>query len=126
MEEKEFSYINMIPFIDVMLVLLVIVLMTGTFVATGIIPVELPKVSRVQEKAMKTGVIEIDKDGVVYYQTKRIELEGLKAVLAGTSRDTPFLIRADRDIALQRFVEVLETVKSMGFRKVSLQTEEAR
>ena len=35
MEEKEFSYINMVPFIDVMLVLLVIVLMTGTFVATG-------------------------------------------------------------------------------------------
>jgi len=126
MEEKEFSYINMIPFIDVMLVLLVIVLMTGTFVATGIIPVELPKVSRIQEKAMKTGVIEIDKGGVVYYQTKRIELEGLKAALAGTSRDTPFLIRADRDIQLQRFVEVLETVKSMGFRKVSLQTEETR
>ncbi|MBP7528948.1 MAG: biopolymer transporter ExbD [Syntrophorhabdaceae bacterium] len=126
MEEKEFSYINMIPFIDVMLVLLVIVLMTGTFVATGIIPVELPKVSRIQERVMKTGVIEIDKDGVVYYQTKRIELEGLKVALTGTSRDTPFLIRADRDIQLQRFVEVLETVKSMGFRKVSLQTEEAR
>lgn len=126
MEEKEFSYINMIPFIDVMLVLLVIVLMTGTFVATGIIPVELPKVSRAQERAMKTGVIEIDKGGVVYYQTKRIELGGLRVALAGISRDTPFLIRADRDIALQRFVEVLETVKSMGFRKVSLQTEEAR
>ncbi len=126
MEEKEFSYINMIPFIDVMLVLLVIVLMTGTFVATGIIPVELPKVSRAQQKAMKTGVIEIDKGGVVYYQTKRIELAGLRVALAGTSRDTPFLIRADRDIQLQRFVEVLETVKSMGFRKVSLQTEEAR
>lgn len=126
MEEKEFSYINMIPFIDVMLVLLVIVLMTGTFVATGIIPVELPKVSRAQEKAMKTGVIEIDKSGIVYYQSRRIELEGLKEALTDTSRDTPFLIRADRDIQLQRFVEVLEIVKSMGFRKVSLQTEEAR
>ncbi len=126
MEEKEFSYINMVPFIDVMLVLLVIVLMTGTFVATGIIPVELPKVSRTQERAMKTGIIEIDRSGVVYYQTKRVDLAGLKESLSGTSRETPFLIRADRDIQLQRFVEVLETVKSMGFRKVSLQTEEER
>ncbi|MDD3845402.1 MAG: biopolymer transporter ExbD [Syntrophorhabdaceae bacterium] len=124
MDEKEFNYINMIPFIDVMLVLLVIVLMTGTFVATGIIPVDLPKTSGAQENAMKTGVIEIDRSGVVYYQARRVELAGLKDALGGTSRDTPFLIRADRDIHLQRFVEVLETVKSMGFRKVSLQTEE--
>jgi len=126
MEEKEFNYINMVPFIDVMLVLLVIVLMTGTFVVTGIIPVELPKVTRAQEKAMKTGVIEIDKNGAVYYQTRRLEPAGLKGALAGISRETPFLIRADREIHLQRFVEVLETVKSMGFRKVSLQTEEEK
>jgi Biopolymer transport protein len=45
MEEKEFDYINMIPFIDVMLVLLTIVLTTSTFVATGVIPVELPRVT---------------------------------------------------------------------------------
>lgn len=116
----------MVPFIDVMLVLLVIVLMTGTFVATGIIPVELPKASRTQEKAMKTGIIEIDRGGVVYYQAKRVDLTGLRESISGASRDTPFLIRADRGLELQRFVEVLETVKSMGFSKVSLQTEEER
>lgn len=43
MEEKEFDYINMIPFIDVMLVLLTIVLMTSTFVAGGIIQAEAAK-----------------------------------------------------------------------------------
>jgi len=45
MEEKEFDYINMIPLIDVMLVLLTIVLMTSTFVMGGMIRVELPAVS---------------------------------------------------------------------------------
>jgi biopolymer transport protein ExbD len=109
-----------------MLVLLVIVLMTGTFVATGIIPVELPKASRTQEKVMKTGVIEIDRGGVVYYQAKRVDLAGLKESLSGTSARYPVPHTGDRGIELQRFVEVLETVKSMGFRKVSLQTEEER
>ncbi len=126
MEEKEFSYINMVPFIDVMLVLLVIVLMTGTFVATGIIPVELPKVTGAREKAMKTGIIEIDKSGIIYYQGRQVGPSGLRGALAGIPRQTPFLIRADRDIHLQLFVEVLDTVKTMGFKKVSLQTEEGK
>ncbi len=126
MEEKEISYINMVPFIDVMLVLLVIVLMTGTFIVTGVIPVELPKVTTGQDRAMKTGIIEIDSGGTVYYQSRRVEIDKLKDHLSGVSRDTPFLIRADRSIHLQRFVDVLEIVKSMGFKKVSLQTEERK
>ncbi len=126
MEEKEISYINMVPFIDVMLVLLVIVLMTGTFVVTGVIPVELPKVAATQDKAMKTGIIEIDRTGAIYYKSKRIGVEGLKDTLAGVSRDTPFLIRSDRNIRLQEFVDVLAVVKSMGFKKVSLQTEDRK
>ncbi|OPY80305.1 MAG: Biopolymer transport protein ExbD [Syntrophorhabdus sp. PtaU1.Bin058] len=124
MEEKEFDYINMIPFIDVMLVLLTIVLMTSTFVASGIIPVELPKVVGRHEKAMKTGVIEIDRAGAIYYQGESVDLASLKDRLSHVPTDTPFLIRADRNIPLQNFVEVLDMVKTMGFRRVSLQTEE--
>jgi len=46
MDEKEFDYINVIPLVDVMLVLLTIVLMTSTFIATGTLPVELPKATK--------------------------------------------------------------------------------
>jgi biopolymer transport protein ExbD len=125
MEEKEFDYINMIPFIDVMLVLLTIVLTTSTFVVTGIIPVELPRVESRQDKAMRTNVIEIDKKGVVYYHGRPVTLPGLKGEIRAVPRETPFLVRADRDIALQSFVEVLDLIKTAGFKKVSLQTEES-
>ncbi len=124
MNEKEFDYINMIPFIDVMLVLLTIVLTTSTFVATGIIPVELPKVVNAREKAMRTVVIEIDREGRIFYEGRQKGLSGLRESLERVDRETPFLLRADRTIPLQGFVEVLDLVKSMGFRKVSLQTEE--
>ena len=126
MEEKEFDYINMIPFIDVMLVLLTIVLTTSTFVATGIIPVELPKVTGRYEKALKTRLIEIDSKGNLYYEGKQTSLPGLGNQIRAVPRDTPLLIRADRAIPLQGFVEVLDWVKVMGFKKVSLQTEEVR
>ena len=65
MNEKEFDYINMIPFIDVMLVLLTIVLTTSTFAVTGIIPVDLPKVTGKHEAATVTQVVVIDKQGAI-------------------------------------------------------------
>jgi biopolymer transport protein ExbD len=123
MDEKEFDYINMIPFIDVMLVLLTIVLMTSTFAVTGIIPVELPRVAGKHEAATVTHVVVIDKQGAVFYQGKAITLRDLKTLIVGIPKETPFLIRADKDIHLQGFVEVLDLVKTAGFKKVSLQTE---
>lgn len=124
MEENEFDYINMIPFIDVMLVLLTIVLMTSTFVAGGIIPVELPKVVAEHEKAMKSHIVEIGNTGVIYYQGKQISLNDLKQNIASVSRDVSFLIRADKNLPLQKFVEIIDVIKTLGFKKISLQTEQ--
>jgi biopolymer transport protein ExbD len=123
MEEKEIDYINVIPFVDIMLVLLTIVLTTSTFIATGGIPVNLPKASQNKQETLKTRTIEIDRKGGIYMDGARVTLATLKSVLAPIGRTTPFLIRADRDIALQNFVDVLDLVKNEGFRQVSLQTE---
>ena len=123
MDEKEFDYINMIPFIDVMLVLLTIVLTTSTFAVTGIIPVELPKVAGKHETATAAHVVAIDKQGAVFYQGRPVNLRELKTSIASVPRQTPILIKADKDIHLQGFIEVLDLVKSGGFKKVSVQTE---
>ena len=123
MDEKEFDYINMIPFIDVMLVLLTIVLITSTFAVTGVIPVELPKVAGKNETVTVTQVVGIDREGAIFYQGKPITLSALRAHVDIVPRETPFLIRADKDIHLQGFVEVLDLIKTAGFRKVSVQTE---
>lgn len=124
MEEKEFDFINMIPFIDVMLVLLTIVLMTSTFVVGGIIPIELPKVVAEHEKAMKAQIVEIDNSGIIYYQGKKVSLPELKEKISFVSRDASFLIRADKNIPLQNFVETIDMIKTIGFKKISLQTEQ--
>jgi len=126
MEEKEFDYINMIPLIDVMLVLLTIVLMTSTFIMGGMIRVELPRVTGEQEAVARTRSVEMDQAGRLYYDGLSVSLDEFKERLSNVSRDVPFLVRADKRVPLQYFVEVLGTVKSMGFKRVSVQTERAR
>jgi biopolymer transport protein ExbD len=124
MDEKEFDYMNVIPFVDVMLVLLTIVLTTSTFIATGVVPVELPRASKSQAETLKTQTVEIDRKGGIYLNARPKSLDGLKAAMVSLTRETPVLIRADRDIALQVFVDVLDVVKTLGFKRVSLQTQE--
>jgi biopolymer transport protein ExbD len=126
MDEKEFDYMNVIPLVDVMLVLLTIVLTTSTFIATGVIPVELPRASKSQAETLKTQTVEIDRKGGIYLNSRAKSLDGLKSEMASLTKETPVLIRADRDIALQVFVDVLDVVKSLGFKRVSLQTQEKR
>src|SRR5574337_950220 len=105
MDEKEFDYMNVIPLVDVMLVLLTIVLTTST-------------------STLKTQVIEIDKTGNIYLNSNITTLGGLKNSLKSIDNEVPILIRADKSIVLQFFVDVMDTLKSLGFKKLSLQTEE--
>ncbi len=126
MEEKEFSYINVIPLVDVMLVLLTIVLTTSTFIAAGVIPVELPRASKNQAEVLKTQTIDIDRNGQIYLNSRPLSIDSMKETLQPLSREVPILIRADKTLALQTFVDVIDAVKNLGFKKVSLQTEEKR
>ncbi|MCX7635019.1 MAG: biopolymer transporter ExbD [Syntrophales bacterium] len=123
MDEKEIDYINVIPFVDVMLVLLTIVLTASTFVVTGAIPVSLPRTERHHQDVLKGRVVSIDKEGTVFYESRRVTLDELRAELEPLDRELPMIVRADRHVELQRFVDVLAIFKDGGFRRVSIQTE---
>lgn len=123
MDEKGFDSINVIPLVDVMLVLLTIVLTTSTFIAVGAIPVELPQAENSSSQALKATTIEINRRGDIYFNSELTSLIQIKAALTGLQKSKPILIRADKDIALQSFVDVMDIVKGLGFKKVSLQTK---
>ena len=123
MDNNGFDTINVIPLVDVMLVLLTIVLTTTTFIAVGAIPVELPRAENSSSETLKTITIEIDETGSIYFNQLPSTMFQLKESLTQLERSQPILIRADRDIALQIFVNVMDLVKGLGFSKVSLQTE---
>lgn len=126
MDDSGFESINIIPLVDVMLVLLTIVLTTSTFIAVGAIPVELPGAESSTATPLKTTTVEIDKKGRLYLDSKGTSPDKLRKEMGQITRSTPIMIRADKSIALEVFVEVMDLVKGLGFTKISLQTEAER
>lgn len=128
MDERPFEHMNMVPFIDIMLVLLVIVLTTSSFIASGRIPVHLPQASaqRGERDPRETRTIDIDAAGTVHFEGRPLSVEALKVQLAPMDKATPCLLRADRTVQLQRFVDVADALKQLGFSRVAVQTQSTR
>jgi biopolymer transport protein ExbD len=123
MDEKPFESMNVIPFVDIMLVLLTIVLTTSSFIASGRIPVNLPQASKSAAENRKVQIIELGPGGDIFYNGKAATPASLKSTLGPLSRDMPFMVRADRNIPLQKFIDVVDVLKQMNFTKVAVQTE---
>ncbi|MEM1879003.1 MAG: biopolymer transporter ExbD [Desulfurococcaceae archaeon] len=123
MQEKEIDYMNVIPLVDVMLVLLTITLIGASFVAVGSIPVSLPQAKH--QEALKDRRIElyVDKEGNFYWKDQRLSLQDLSARLSKEDRSLPVVIGADREANMQDFIRLLDLVKGMNFQRVSLQVQ---
>jgi biopolymer transport protein ExbD len=119
--ERELNQINVIPLVDVMLVLLVIVLTTATFISTGQVPVELAKAKAVGDRTEEPLVITVTADGRLFVNDQPVAEENLKTMLTSHPRESLVLVRADRITVLERFVGVVDEVRGLGFRQVSLE-----
>ena len=108
MDERPFETLNVIPFVDIMLVLLTMVLTTANFIATGRIPVSLPQASRSQVEKHQDKTIELTANGDIYLDGASLSLEGLESQVRTLPAETSFLIRADRTMAFQKFVDVAD------------------
>ena len=123
MRRKPFDQINVIPFIDIMLVLLVIVLTTATFIAKGIIPLDLPQASSATELPLKKIIITITKEGKIYLDKEPITFDILKQKLQNISKKSAILIRSDKNSRFELFIKTLDILKSQGFANISVETE---
>lgn len=119
--DRELNQINVIPLVDVMLVLLVIVLTTATFITTGQIPVDLAKSKEAGDRKDAPLIITLTADGRVFMNDLPVPAEGLKRLLVSHPRESLVVVRADRVTQLERFVEVVDEVRGLGFRQVSLE-----
>ncbi|MGL5252998.1 MAG: ExbD/TolR family protein [Moraxella sp.] len=118
---QEFSEINVIPLVDVMLVLLTIVLSTATFVVNGKIPVDLPQARNAAAGVQAATILTITQDNQLYLNDQPISQ--LAAALNNVDKRQMITIRADGKIALARFVSISEDVKALGFKQVTLEVK---
>lgn len=121
---SRFDQINIVPFIDVMLVLLTIVLMTATFIAKGIIPVDLPEAEQSQSLGEEKEIeIAIKEDGSIYYEGDMVNLDALKNNLSSVDKKSSIIIKSDKKSAFENFVSVLEILKAKNFENISILTK---
>ncbi len=127
--EKEISEINMTPFVDIVLVILIIFMATATFIVEGKIPLNLPKAETSEAKEIKESKIEISikKDGTIYINGNKIlknqiekQLEELK------KKDTVIILRADKDTPFENIVFVVDKCRKLGIEKYLIETDKVQ
>lgn len=123
---KRFDQINMIPFIDIMLVLLAIVLTTASFVSSGLIEVDLPKAGQLSEapRNEKPFEIAINADNELFFGGEKIVVGALDARLGALPKDQFIVLRVDKAAVFEHFIALLDALKSKQFTNLSIQAEQ--
>ena len=124
MKLKKYDSINVIPFIDVLLVLLTIVLMTSTFISKGIIPISLPTASSAQNlKVNKEIIIVIKDDGRLFCNNNIEGLNNIQEHILQFPKDTAIHINSDKNAKFEVFVSVLDVLKRYEYENISIVTK---
>lgn len=120
------SEINVTPFVDVMLVLLIVFMVAAPLLTVGV-PVDLPKTRAAQlTDEVEPLVITVRADGGLFLQETSISREELVPKLvavSGANPDLRIFVRGDRSIAYGTVMEVMGQVSSAGFTRVALLAE---
>lgn len=116
--------LNIVPFIDIMLVLLAIVLSISTFIAQGKIAVDLPSAKSAQqdkEDEKKVSVV-IDKDNKFFIEDVKISEDELKDKLNAVDIKTLIELKSDKNAKFDSFVKVIDILKEKGHENFAIQT----
>ena len=120
------SEINVTPFVDVMLVLLIVFMVTAPLLTVGI-PVDLPKVKASALTDQKDPLeITVKIGGEIYLGESRVEVENLIPrlnAITELNKEARIYVRGDRVVAYGRIMEIMSLVNSAGYIKVALVTQ---
>ena len=123
--QSSLSEINVTPFVDVVLVLLVMFMVTAPILQSGI-EVNVPKTKTVKEITEERLVITIDKDQRVFLGNDPVNINEIAARLHAKIRDPQgqsIFIRSDENVPFGAFATVMDAVKQTGITNVSIVTQ---
>ncbi|MBI5098856.1 MAG: protein TolR [Nitrospirae bacterium] len=115
------SEINVTPFVDVMLVLLIIFMVTAPLLQQGI-DVTLPQARGKEMPPAERVIITVKKDGNIYLDKTTVTLETLKSALRKTS-DKEVFLKADKDVPYGIVVTIMGELREIGIEKLGMVTE---
>ncbi len=123
---KRFESINMIPFIDIMLVLLAIVLTSATFIAQGAMDIELPKANETTPSNAKAPVkITIDAHKNIRFNDKHCDIIELDKALSKLAATTDIVLYVDARTPFEGFVAVADLLQKYQLKRTSIIAQHA-
>lgn len=123
---KRVDNMNVIPLIDVMLVLLAIVLLTASFIVHDKLDINLPQTQHTKShKPEEKDAINmaLDKDGQAYWQGEPIHLSQVKMELAQLEKDQLLQLKVDQKVEFQHFVSLIDLIKEQDHTNLTILTE---
>ena len=122
-KNKTISQINVTPFVDVMLVLLIVFMITAPLLTVGV-SVDLPKTKASQLNSKGDPIIiSIKKNGDLFIQEREIDslqlLTRLKAISSG-NKNLKIYVRGDKNVPYGLVLDTIAKIKGSGFKKVAL------
>ena len=123
---KSISEINVTPFVDVMLVLLIIFMVTAPLLTAGI-KINLPESASVLKNEKNEPVtVSMNSKGVKYKKKKKISPDDLiKRLIAlkGQNKDLKIYIKGDKNLNYGKIMDLMSFINKSGFKKVALVTK---
>jgi biopolymer transport protein TolR len=128
---RSMSEINMVPFIDVMLVLLIIFMVSAPLITTGV--VDLPSVGKTKNRPQRVIEIVIGTDERLKVRIDQgdstvvvmNQIAGRVKELQGNNADTPVVISADRNVKYEQVVKVMDVLQRAGVQRVGLSVKQS-
>lgn len=125
---KKFDEINIIPFIDIMLVLLAIVLVTASFISQGKIQVNVPKATTTQ--AVKADdlakLVTIDENNQFYFNDKPMDKAQLNSEISSWDKEQKVTLKVDGAVRFDKFVELTDLLSANEIKNVAIITRKEK
>lgn len=116
--------LNVVPFIDIMLVLLAIVLTTSSFIAQGELGLDLPRSNAAENFEEKHEVkVAIDSNNTFFLNGEKVSFEALKASFEEISPQTLVELKSDKNARFESFVKILDLLKAANHTKLVIITQ---
>lgn len=125
-KRKLVSDINIVPFTDVLLVLLVIFMVTTPLIVQGHIQVKLPKASATAQPELNPLTVTLTAQGRIFLGDQEVSLQDLPSFLGPALKaraDKQVIIHADRSITHGRVVTVMDLARQSGAERLAIATE---
>ncbi|SHO80531.1 Biopolymer transport protein ExbD/TolR [hydrothermal vent metagenome] len=124
MQIKKFDSMNVVPFIDIMLVLLVIVLTTATFIARGVIPIDLSDAKSSNKIKQELPLeITIKSNGDIFFNKEQIDRDDIIKKLEKVKLKTSITISCDKNSKFENFVYIIDILKDKGYKNLGIVTK---